>query len=270
MTGALAILGQQDVAPAVRPPGPVERGLEDAWQLARSRMWRAGYRWRSFALWRRFDLRSLDLSTVKLKIPNGQLPDCENCIELCCTGPNARVSLRLLDIARLVDHGHAAHIVKDPVLDADNRRDKQIEKQHSWARREADGSVFHRVFPVLARDATGTCMFLTADRLCGVYPGWPLSCARYPYALDRQLKVIFYAKGCTSTVTVQPADAPVRVRALARAVIDAYNQRIKDVVTLALAPDRLAELGLLEHLSLAHWPLRLAGTPVGPLSVRVP
>jgi Fe-S-cluster containining protein len=211
-------------------------------------MWSREYLGRSFALWRRFHLTPLDLGKVTLKVPAGQVPDCENCEELCCTGPNARVSLRLRDIARLADRGHAAHIVKDPTL--------TIDKRAPWARREADESVFHRVFPALERDKTGTCTFLTEDRTCGAWPDWPLSCARYPYALDLQLKVIFYAKGCASTQTLAPHEAPPRVRALARAVIDSYNERIKDVVTLALAPELLADAGLLDALAIEHWPWR--------------
>ena len=95
--------------------------------------------------------------------------------------------------------------------------------------------------------------------MCSLYPSWPLSCARYPYALDLQSKVVFYAKGCTSTrdsLELPVAEAPLRVRALVRAVVDAYNERIKDVILLALAKPELAELGLTQHLRLDQFPIR--------------
>lgn len=243
-------------SPPTDAPGPVERALDDAFSIARARLWRPGARVQSFRLWRRFHLELLDLSKVKIKVPRGQVPDCEACTELCCTGENARVSLRLRDVARLMDAGHASHIKKEPTLD-----DGATARKKGWARREADSSVFHRVFPVLARDATSTCTFLTEDRLCGAYPAWPLSCARYPYALDLQLRVIFYAKGCGSSMLLPPDEAPLRVRALARAVLDSYNERVRDVVTLALAPDLLARAGLLPHLALEHWPLPVDAKP---------
>jgi hypothetical protein len=181
-------------------------------------------------------------------------------LDVCCTGPNAIVSLRFQDIARLLDHGRASHIGFD--------RPPPPPKP-GWARKEAEESVFARVFPVLTRDQTGTCTLLTADRMCGAYPSWPLSCARYPYALDLQLKVIFYAKGCGSTLDVRPADAPVRVRSLVRAVVDAYNERIKDVLLLALAQHELRDLGLLQHVRVEQFPIRApkrAAASPGPIT----
>jgi Fe-S-cluster containining protein len=210
-------------------------------------MWTRGHFWRSIKLQRRFRLRFLDLGKLAVKIPAGQLPDCEACTDICCTGANARVSLRLLDVARLIDGGFADHVVRDPTPTAP--------KTASWARREADDSVFHRVFPVLRRDATGTCAFLDDNRLCGVYPNWPLSCARYPYALDLQLGVIFYARGCNTSTLVPAAEAAPRLRALCRAVVDSYNERIKDVVMLTHARGELVAAGLDRHLDFSHWPL---------------
>lgn len=223
-----------------RVPGPLETALAELWPVARGRLYRRGYLLRTLALRRRFHLRLLRVGELKVAMPTGQTPDCESCVDLCCTGPNAIVSLRLRDIAALTDAGLERFIASDrPSVDV---------KAPTWARREADGSVFHRAFPVLARDATGTCSLLTEERTCGAFPSWPLSCARYPYALDLRAKVVFWAKGCTTTTILPAAAAAPRVRALVRAVVDGYNERVKDAVRLALAREELASLGLLKHV----------------------
>ena len=67
---------------------------------------------------------------------------------------------------------------------------------------------------MLARDQTGTCALLTADRTCGAFPSWPLSCARYPYALDLQRRVVFWAKGCGSSTVLPSGEAPENIKRL--------------------------------------------------------
>lgn len=192
---------------------------------------------------RRFSLTMVNLDKLKVAVPRTQVPDCDACVDLCCTGPNAVVSLRLRDIAALLDRGRADVIGWDR---------PPSPKQARWARQEADGSVFHRAFPVLKRDETGTCVMLDDQRMCGLFPSWPLSCARYPYALDLQAGVIFYAKSCTSTKLADVGDAPLHVRRLVNAVVDAYNARIQDIVLLATARPELQALGLLDHVRVAE------------------
>ncbi len=232
-------------------PGSLESGLAALWQSAGRRVNTLRYWRESLALRRRFHLRFLRLGQLKVAVPRGKTPDCDACTEICCTGPDAVVSLRLRDIAALVDAGLERHIAPSsavrPALAPSTRRER---KAVTWARQEADGSVFHQVFPVLARDDTGTCSLLTEDRLCGAYPHWPLSCARYPYALDLRLGVVFYARSCGSYHEVPAVDAPVHVRALLRAVVDAYNERVKDAVLLHVARPELEALGLLRFLDL--------------------
>jgi Fe-S-cluster containining protein len=230
-------------------PTPTQRALDDVWRLAHQRLWSWRHTVRHAWLRSQFDLTFVKLSKLKIKVPIGsarrQLPDCDNCADLCCTGPNAVVSLRFVDIAGIVDAGHADHIVASEV----------IKSSGTWARREAAGSLFGRAFPVLRRDATQTCAFLTEERTCGAWPRWPLSCARYPYALDRQLGVIFYAKGCAShAVDLPVGEASLRAQRLAEAVVVAYNERVKDVVRLAFCAPELASLGLLQHLDRAALP----------------
>jgi Fe-S-cluster containining protein len=235
----LPIVGQLE-----HKPGPLEEKLAALWPIARGRLYRWGHLRQTLALRRRFSLSLLHVGQLKVAIPQGKLPDCESCEDICCTGPNAIVSLRLRDIAALVDAGLERFI--------ESERPQVPVKEPTWARREADGSVFHQAFPVLARDATGTCALLTEDRRCGAFPAWPLSCARYPYALDLQSRVVFWAKGCASTTIVSSSEAPVRVRALLRAVVDAYNERVKDAVRLSMAREELEALGLLKYVKLEN------------------
>jgi Fe-S-cluster containining protein len=246
MTGkALPVLQPSSAsAPATaHVPGPTERALDDLWRAERARFWRIGNLATIVRLRRRFSLRTLRAAELKVAIPRGQVPDCDNCVDVCCTGPNAVVSLRLRDIAALKDRGLTDHITFERPPSPSPSMTKM-----TWARREADSAVFARAFPVLARDATGTCRFLDEQRLCSAWPSWPLSCARYPYALDLQAGVVFYAKGCTSTRTAAYDEAPARVRALVDAVVESYNARVRDVVLLAVARDALAELGLLSFV----------------------
>jgi hypothetical protein len=246
MTAAgLPILQPAPGPDATRSVGPLEHALATLWRTERARFFSLGNLATVVRLRRRFSLRMLRAVDLKVAIPRGQVPDCDNCVDLCCTGPDAIVSLRLRDIAALLDRGLGDHITFDRPTPSSP---KEKELKLTWARREADAAVFARAFPVLARDATGTCRLLTEDRTCGVWPSWPLSCARYPYALDLQAGVVFYAKGCTATRIAPVAEAPVRARALVGAVVESYNARVRDVVLLAMARERLRDLGLLAYV----------------------
>jgi Fe-S-cluster containining protein len=232
-------------------PGAVESALEELWSRSRYRLYHPKNVWRWLDLRRRFELRFLRASAMRVAVPARLLPDCATCTDICCTGPNAVVSLRLADIAALVDAGLERHVVHErPDADGDA----------SWARQEADWSVFHRMFPVLQRDVTGTCALLTEDRMCGAYPAWPLSCARYPYALDVLNSRVFLAKGCESHRLMSADDAPDAVRRLVDAAVRGYNERLRDVILLHVALDELQELDLLRFLqpSRGRWQKRFA------------
>ncbi len=223
-------------------PGPLERSLDGLWERTRYRLHSPRYLWTWLELRRRFELRLVQPQSVKVMVPRGLLPDCESCVDLCCTGPNAIVSLRFTDIAALKDAGlEGAMTHERPDVERDDK---------SWARLEADWSVFHRAFPVLRRDGTGTCSLLNEDRQCGAYPSWPLSCARYPYAFDALNNRVFLAKGCQSHRQMTLDDVPGSVRLLVDNAVRAYNERVKDVILLHIAPLELHELGLLQHLQL--------------------
>lgn len=239
MGTTLPILQEDDES---APMGATERALDELWRRARSRLWTRRYLRQSLHLWRHYHLRPLDLGQLRVVVPMGQVPDCESCTELCCTGPNAVVSLRFRDLARLVDAG------LEHAIATERPAPPAARAARTWARREADASIFGQAFPVLARDRTGTCVLLSTERTCGAWPRWPLSCARYPYALDLQSRVVFWAKGCGSSRILPGGEAPPRVRALLRAVVDAYNERLRDVILLAVARPELAELGLLRFV----------------------
>lgn len=225
--------------------------LDDIWQLARSRLYQPRHLTTWWGLNRRFNLRMVRPSRVKVLVPKGTLPDCEACLELCCTGPNAVVSLRLRDIAVLEAAGLGGAIVaRDP-------RSLAIPAGSS-ERKRVESTVFARMFPVLARDATGTCRLLSTERQCSAWPHWPLSCARYPYAFDAENDVVFLASGCRSHRMVTLDDPPRAVSRLVDAAVHGYNERIKDIVALHLALPELFELGLLRYLQLEGDLLRRA------------
>lgn len=221
--------------------GPLTEALETLWQQSRFRLYTPRHLWSWFVLHQRFELRFLRTGQLSVEVPRGLVPDCENCVEICCTGKNAVVSLRLSDIARLMDAGLDAYIDRRPRLPL---------ASSSWAGREVQWSVFHDWFPVLRRDATGTCTLLREDRSCGAWPSWPLSCARYPYALDALRHRVFLAKGCGSHRLMNVDDAPDKIRQLVDAAVRGYNERIRDVVLLHVALKELHALGLTRHLRL--------------------
>lgn len=232
-------------------PGPLETEVEALWQRVRFRLYTPRFVWRWLDLRRRFELRFVRAQSVKVMVPRGLLPDCESCVDLCCTGPNAVVSLRFSDMAALHDRGLAHHIA---------RARPEVEPQRAtWARLEAEWSVFHRMFPALQRDVTGTCALLTEERTCGAWPAWPWSCARYPYALDLLNERVFLAKGCGSHRQMSLDDVPGSVRRLVDAAVRGYNERVRDVILLGVAMEELHQLGLLGHLALeGSWQRRAA------------
>ena len=215
--------------------------LEALWKSSRFRLYHPQHLGTFFRLHHRFDLQFVRLSQLHVEIPRGTLPDCESCTNICCTGPNAVVSLRLTDIARLIDVGLENHITFRRPLPLHNV---------SWAAQEARWSVFSESFPILKRDKTGTCSLLSENRTCNAYPDWPLSCARYPYALDVLRKRMFLAQGCRSHRFVSIDDAPGKVKELVEATIRGYNERVKDIILLHVALPELLELGFGPYLRL--------------------
>ncbi len=200
--------------------------LQDIWQLTQRRYRDKKNWWTTLKLRRQFSLDFVSLNNVSVRIPSGQLPDCDSCLHICCTGKKSRVRLRLTDIASLVHLGHADAIdTSHPLPLAGDPKPHFLEQ----------------VMPHLRQDKTHTCVLLNEDRLCSIYPSWPLSCARYPYAFDADNKVIFWAKGCQSTKQVSLDDAPDSIRSISQAAIETYNQDVRDILMLHYAKDELRE-----------------------------
>jgi Fe-S-cluster containining protein len=223
-------------------PGPLEQALDQLWDQSAPRLSRPRYLWTYLKLRRNYHLRFLKRSDMKLEVPFGLLPDCPNCLNVCCAGPQSIVTLRLKDIAALVDSGLSEHIQK-------TEQKKLLVLPPSHAAQLAQKSIFHAFFPTLKRDPTGTCTLLGPRLTCTAYPSWPISCARYPYSLDSENHVIFLAKGCESHRQIGINDAPKAIQNLVQAAIDGYNERIKDIILLHVALGELEDLGFLKFLS---------------------
>jgi Fe-S-cluster containining protein len=103
-------------------------------------------------------------------------------------------------------------------------------------------------FPVLAQNDKQACAALDAQGRCGIYPHWPMSCARFPFSLSNDLKVIFYSARCQSLT--RSAEPDPRWYPMLNATVDSYNQRIRDFILLEYARPELESLGIAEFLTL--------------------
>ncbi len=228
-----------------RSIGPAEKQLRSLWDQAKHRVYHPKNWLKLQQLWRRFDLSFILYKDIKIMVPAGKVPDCETCLEICCTGPNSIVSLRLRDIAALIDaglHQHMTHEKSRLTILGNTMNDSQ---------KNFSESVFAKIFPVLTQDRTQTCTLLDENRMCGAYPHWPISCARYPFAIDAVNKVVFYAKGCGSFDLLPPYEVAERTRYLVQAAIGSYNERIKDIFLIYFAKKDLEKIGLTTYLDLS-------------------
>jgi Fe-S-cluster containining protein len=103
-----------------------------------------------------------------------------------------------------------------------------------------------RRFPVLVKNSFGACKALSDEGKCTLYPHWPTSCARFPYALDLDAGELTYSARCRSFWI--RGDAGEKISGMKLAAVAAYNERIKDLVLLAYAPGQLESLGLRRFL----------------------
>jgi Fe-S-cluster containining protein len=221
---------------------PTVRALDALWAEVTSKpLWSKPNFWRYLRLRRTMRLKLLDPNRVQILAPAGKINDCSTCTDICCIGPSSTVLLRLKDIATLVDLG------RDDLMTRDKPRFSEDEQDARPALQRHVASDAWRIFPVLRQTGMGACAALSLGGQCSLYPNWPLSCARFPYALHADDGEIFYSPRCDS-YWVRP-DATPRVRAMAVAAVDSYNQRIKDAVLLEYARPQLDQLGLTRFLS---------------------
>lgn len=234
-----------DQAARVLPPTrdlPTVRELDALWQEVASRpLWAPPNFWRYLRLRWRTRLRFINPDDVAVQAPAGKVNDCASCTDMCCIGPRATVLLRFRDIATLKDIGRTELMTQSkPQFTAET-----LANHPNLARQVA--SMAWQRFPVLRQNSFGACAALTDTGLCGLYPYWPMTCARFPYALDFEPFRLAYSQRCQS-FWIHPG-AKSKARAMQVAAVATYNERIKDLILLEYAPERLADLGLLQYLS---------------------
>jgi Fe-S-cluster containining protein len=224
---------------------PTARALDALWNEVRSRpLYAPPNFFRYLRLRARMRLALVDPSEVRIAAVSGQVNDCEACTENCCVGPHNSVLLRLVDIARLIDLGRTELIASNkPSFD------EATVASRPALRRQLNSQAWE-VFPTLNQNSFGACMALDLDGRCTLYPHWPVSCARFPYALRTECDEVFYSQRCKS-FWIRPDEASeMRAHAMAANAVAAYNERLKDLVLLEYARDRLDSLGLLDYLTL--------------------
>lgn len=248
MTERTAGPGQRPPISGGAPTGPprqflpLTEELERLWDEVAAAPRFGGSRWRYLALRRHLRLRLIAPEQVRIVGPPGKINDCTACTDICCVGPRSAVLLRFKDITTLIDIG------RPDLISQQKPRFSPADLAKRPALRRHVGSASWQVFPVLKQDSMGACAALTREGRCGVYPNWPLSCARFPYALHTDMRDVFFSRRCDS-FWVRP-DAGLPVGEMACAAVTAYNERIKDLVLLEYAPERLAALGLTAYLDM--------------------
>ena len=114
---------------------PTVRRLDEIWVgKVRRAMLRLRNVWRNLRLARRYRLRPLRFEALDLRVEKGQVPDCANCQDTCCRGPQNTITLRLDDVARLLDAGleHAIDVQKPVYLRSFWRRIRRCAKSSGW------------------------------------------------------------------------------------------------------------------------------------------
>lgn len=225
-----------------RLPLPTVQQLSALWaEVSRKPLWLPPNLWRYLRLRSRVRLRELSPHRVRLLAPRGKVNDCQSCMENCCVGKYSTVSLRLRDIATLVDLG------RTDLMTHDKPAFSQAELNARPALAQNLASTTLAQFPVLKQNRFFACQALDSEGRCSLFPDWPLSCARFPYALRAQHLEVFYARRCDAFI-IHPQGDP-RVETMVTAAVAAYNEQIRDQILLAYAPDRLENLGLLAWLA---------------------
>ncbi len=224
--------------------GPTQLALDALW-----RPYRSGWRrlvskdvFRELALRADFDTELLVSSQIANKVAAGLVPDCPRCQNTCCAGFENVVSLRLKDIAVLMDAGHTDLISRDKPRFPPDVLDERpgladLAKSHLW-----------RTLPVLKQiGPLRRCAALDDDLRCSIHDAWPTSCERFPYSLSAARREVVWGSRCQSR-QLRPEHRQ-RSREIFAAAIDAYNERVRDAVLLHYQRAALDELGIGAFLS---------------------
>lgn len=192
-------------------------------------------------LLQKYDLRFIAPERLIFNFDKNLLPDCENCAKNCCHGAENTVSLRLIDIARLLDAGLTEAIDLDNrSFQADNYFKKypqnlRFVKNDSW-----------KFFPVLKR-VNNICPYLDKNNRCSIYKYRPITCRRFPYIISNDKKHIIFSKKCHHTKRLDDKTAQ---QELFNAALDSYNEKIKDLILVNYARKELERLGIIKYLNI--------------------
>lgn len=179
-----------------------------------------------------------------------RINQCRDCLDTCCVGRKSTVLLHLRDIAVLVDEGRADLMtLKKPRFTEDERRGSPALAGHV-------SSMAWSIFPVLRQNTFHACSALSAEGECTLYPAWPLSCARFPVALNFDADELFMSQRCRSTKVIETEVDANKLEEMECHAVGAYNERVKDYLLLTHAKSELQELGLTNYLNLASWSMR--------------
>jgi hypothetical protein len=221
------------------PPGPILSGLDALWSQWKNKWSRllSAQVIAELKLRASFDVDLMAPWRIANKIPKGTIPDCAKCEDICCAGVENVVSLRLRDVAVLLDLGRTDLMTKKkPRFPAQLLRTRP-------ALQELVESELFRALPVMKQVGEHRiCAALTPDLRCSLHPYWPTSCERFPYTLSAVRKHVTWGTRCPSRQCA-PEHEP-RSEELFSASVEAYNERIRDAVLLAHAREALDALGI--------------------------
>ena len=175
---------------------------------------------------------------------------CRDCLDNCCIGRKSTVLLHLRDIAVLVDEGRA------DLMTLNKPRFTEKERERSPALAEHVSSMAWSIFPVLRQNKDHACSALDTEGQCTLYPSWPLSCARFPVALNLDADELFLSQRCKSTKVIETESEAKNLEEMECHAVGAYNERVKDYLILTHAQSELRQLGLTHYLNLASWSMR--------------
>lgn len=233
----------RDVAAAATPPGPLERALAEVEAgPVRRRAVSPLALLKNLRLARRIDLRALTADDVELDARARRVPRCDRCEDNCCRGPGTGISLRLADVARLVDAGLVWGVARE-------QRWTEADYEADPALREHEARETQRRFPMLKRRADGACVFLDDGARCSIHPIRPLACRAFPYRLNTSRERVHFSGRCPSWGDGGDAG---EVAAMTTAVLELYNAKVRDLVVLAHGRREIDDLGLSRHLPIVE------------------
>ena len=224
--------------------GPLESQIESLWQQLQSRPIRAfRHLWRWWSLRRTYDWTPPSPDEWTSRFPEGRIPTCATCPNICCTGPKSTVLLRLSDVALFVDRGWTEHFTHEkPTFTP--------EQLAASPALQAMVTSFHwRVFPVLRQDAQNRCVFLNAEDHCTIHRERPWVCRRFPYSLDLENNALFWADRCQWHEDATPDHKVAREHREA-VFHNFFTEKVRDLLLVSMYPEELKEMGLGNYLRL--------------------